>query len=87
MALKPCKICGTLNAEGVDTCLSCGYDPEGNKRPDIFRYFALALIICLILPLLSGLVNWILLQIKPESPKLSQPQVSLLNSFKIRKKD
>ncbi|MDJ0650974.1 MAG: hypothetical protein QNJ60_19960 [Xenococcaceae cyanobacterium MO_188.B19] len=77
MALKPCKVCGTLNAEGVETCLSCGHDPERSTRPAIFRYFAIALIICLALPVASGLINWILLQLKPESPTPSQPRVSL----------
>ena len=42
MALKPCKVCGTFNAEGVDTCLSCDRDPEKSKRPAIFRYIAIA---------------------------------------------
>ncbi|MDJ0633582.1 MAG: hypothetical protein QNJ34_10375 [Xenococcaceae cyanobacterium MO_188.B29] len=77
MALKPCKVCGTLNAEGVETCLSCGHAPEGTKKPAIFRYVAIALIICLALPLLSGLLNLILLKLKPESPTPSQSQVSL----------
>ena len=77
MALKPCKVCGTLNAEGVETCLSCGHDPETSKRPAIFRYFAIAVIVCLALPLLSGLINFIFLKLKPESPTQSQPQVSL----------
>ena len=77
MALKPCKVCGTLNAEGVETCLSCGHDPEKSKRPAIFRYLAVAIILCLALPVASGLINWILLQLQPESPTPSQPQVSL----------
>ncbi len=77
MALKPCKVCGTLNAEGVETCLSCGHDPEQSKRPAIFRYLAVAIILCLALPVASGLINWILLQLQPESPTQSQPQVSL----------
>ncbi|MDJ0678619.1 MAG: hypothetical protein QNJ18_01990 [Xenococcaceae cyanobacterium MO_167.B52] len=77
MALKPCKVCGTLNAEGVETCLSCGHDPEKSKRPAIFRYLAVAIVLCLALPVASGLINWILLQLKPESPTPSQPQVSL----------
>ena len=77
MALKPCKVCGTLNAEGVETCLSCGHDPEKSKRPAIFRYLAVAIVLCLALPVASGLINWILLQLQPESPTPSQPQVSL----------
>ena len=78
MALKPCKVCGTLNAEGVDTCLSCGHDPEANKRPAIFRYAAIAVVVCLAIPLISGLLNWILWQLKPETPKNSPSEVSLV---------
>ncbi len=77
MALKPCKVCGTLNAEGVETCLSCGHDPEGSKKPAIFQYVAIALIICFTLPFLSVLINWMVLQIKPESPSPSQSQLLL----------
>ncbi|MCC0176723.1 hypothetical protein I4641_07000 [Waterburya agarophytonicola K14] len=83
MALKPCKVCGTLNAEGVDTCLSCGYDPQGSKRPAIFRYIAIALVICFVLPFLSGLINWVLLQIKPKSPTPTQPKISLTQKNQI----
>ena len=75
MALKPCQVCGTLNAEGVETCLSCGHDPEGSKKPAIFQYVAMALIICFTLPFLSVLINWMVLQIKPESPNPSQSQL------------
>ena len=77
MALKPCKVCGTLNAEGVETCLSCGHAPEGSKKPAIFQYVAIALIICFTLPFLSVLINWMVLQIKPESPNPSQSQLLL----------
>ncbi|MEM7759476.1 MAG: hypothetical protein AAF298_15320 [Cyanobacteria bacterium P01_A01_bin.40] len=78
MSLVPCKVCGTLNAEGTEICLSCGYPTQGNKRPPIFRWVAIALVICFALPFASGLINWILLQIKPESPTPSQPEVSLM---------
>lgn len=78
MALKPCKVCGTLNAEGVDTCLSCGHDPEVKKRPAIFRYAAIAVVVCLAIPLISGLLNSILRQLKPETPKNSPSEVSLV---------
>ena len=81
MALKPCKVCGTLNAEGVDTCLSCGHDPQGSKRPAVFRYVAIALVICFVLPFLSGLINWVLLQLKPESPLPKSPEVSLIQNI------
>ena len=78
--LKPCKVCGTLNAEGVETCLSCGCDPEGRKRPIVFRYAAIVVIICFTLPLMSGLINWILLQLKPQPPSQTAPQVSQIQS-------
>ena len=80
MALKPCKVCGTLNAEGVDTCLSCGHDPESSKRPAIFRYVAIALVVCLSISLVSGLVNWILWQLEPKTPQPNPSQVSLLSN-------
>lgn len=78
MALKPCKVCGTLNAEGVDTCLSCGHHPEGSKRPVIFRYVAIALVVCFAIPLASGLLNWILWQLKPNTPQPNPAKVSLV---------
>ena len=76
MSLEPCKVCGTLNAEGTEICLSCGHSPQGNKRPAIFRWVAISLIICFALPFFSGLINWILLQLKPDPPS-NQPKVSL----------
>lgn len=79
MALKPCKVCGTLNAEGVDTCLSCGHDPSNNKRPVIFRYVAIALVVCLSLSLVSGAVNWILWQLKPKTPQPNPSKVSFVS--------
>ena len=75
MSLEPCNVCGTLNAEGVETCLSCGHPPQGSKRPAIFRWVAIALVVCFALPFISGLVNWVLWQLKPETPP--QPKVSL----------
>ena len=72
MALKPCRVCGTLNAEGVDTCLSCGHDPEGNKRPAIFRYAAIAVVACLAIPLITSLINLVLEQTKPKTPQPTQ---------------
>jgi hypothetical protein len=80
MSLKPCKVCGTLNPEGVETCLSCEHPTQGNPRPAIFRYAAIALIICFALPFLSGLINWVLLQLKPKSPPPNQSQVSLIQT-------
>ncbi len=78
MSLEPCKVCGTLNAAETEICLSCGYPIQGNKRPPIFRWIAIALVICFALPFLSGLINWIMLQIKPESPTPTQSEISLI---------
>lgn len=78
MSLEPCKVCGTLNAAEAEICLSCGYPPQGNKRPVIFRWIAIALVICFALPFLSGLLNWITLQIQPKSPSPSQSE-SIIN--------
>ncbi|MDJ0572068.1 MAG: hypothetical protein QNJ53_23895 [Pleurocapsa sp. MO_192.B19] len=80
MSLEPCKVCGTLNATETEICLSCGYPTQGRKRPAIFRWVAIALIICFTLPLLSGVINWLLLQLKPNSPNPNQPQVSFRQS-------
>ena len=81
MALKPCKVCGTLNAEGVDTCLSCGHDPEESKRPAIFRYIAITVVVCLAIPLILGLFNLILWQLKPKTPNPNPSKVSLLSGI------
>lgn len=80
MALEPCKVCGTLNAAETEICLSCGYPTQGRKRPVIFRYVAIALIFCFALPFLSGIINWVLLQLKPKSPSPTQPKVSLIQT-------
>ncbi|MEO1669781.1 MAG: hypothetical protein AAFR77_03180 [Cyanobacteria bacterium J06631_2] len=79
MSLEPCQVCGTLNAEGTEICLSCGHPTKGSKRPAIFRWVAIALVVCFALPLLSGVVNWILLQLQPESPP-TESTVSLVET-------
>ncbi|MEO0927805.1 MAG: hypothetical protein AAFR63_13080 [Cyanobacteria bacterium J06631_6] len=76
MSLEPCQVCGTLNAEGTEICLSCGHPTKGNKRPVIFRWIAIALVVCFALPFLSGVVQWILLQFRQESPTI-EPTISL----------
>lgn len=84
MALKPCKVCGTLNAEGVDTCLSCGHDPEASKRPAIFRYAAIAVAFAMAMPIVLGLFNWVLWQLKPKTPEPNPSRVSLFSSHSLR---
>ena len=81
MSLEPCSVCGTLNAEGTEICLSCGYPTQGKKRPTIFRWIAIALVFCFALPFLSGLINWIFQQLQPESPA-TQPKVSMIKNIK-----
>ena len=82
MSLEPCKVCGTLNAADAEICLSCGHPTDGKKRPTVFRIVAIALVVCFTLPFLSGLINWILLQLKPESPAPSQAE-SLLHNREV----
>lgn len=79
MSLEPCKVCGTLNAADAEICLSCGHPTDGKKRPTVFRIVAIALVVCFTLPFLSGLINWILLQLKPESPQPNQAESLLYN--------
>jgi len=86
MSLEPCNVCGTLNAAGTEICLSCGYPTQGNKRPAIFRWVAIALVICFALPFLAGLINWIMLQINPQSPEQNPPKVSLYLPYEIDNK-
>ncbi|MEM7725184.1 MAG: hypothetical protein AAF208_02290 [Cyanobacteria bacterium P01_A01_bin.45] len=66
MALVPCKVCGTLNSDEAEICLSCEYPVKGRKRPIIFQWAAIAVIIALSVPLLISLVN--LIKPKPEQP-------------------
>lgn len=80
MSLEPCKVCGTLNPESAEECLSCGHSPQGSKRPLIFRWVAIALVICFALPFLSGIVNWVLFQLQSDPPP-PKPQVSLTHPF------
>ncbi|MEM8832219.1 MAG: hypothetical protein AAGE96_23150 [Cyanobacteria bacterium P01_G01_bin.19] len=84
MALKPCKVCGTLNAEGAEICLSCGHPVDGHKRPVIFRYVAIALVACFALPFLAGLIDWVLFQLKPEPNTPTEPEVSLVRRSPIK---
>ena len=81
MSLEPCKVCGTLNPESAEECLSCGHPPQGSKRPLIFRWVAIALVICFTIPFWSGIINWVLFQLQPDPPP-PQPQVSLSDPSK-----
>ena len=81
MSLEPCNVCGTLNAAEAEICLSCGHPTDGNKRSPIFRWVAIALVICFTLPLFAGVINWMLLKLNPPSPEANPPQVSSTSIF------
>ena len=80
MSLKPCNVCGTLNPEGTEICLSCEYPTKGNKRPTIFRWVAIALVVCFSLPFLAGVIDWMLWQLRPEPPSTE----SEISSIQLR---
>ena len=68
MALVPCKVCGSLNSEQEEICLSCGYPTQGRKRPLIFQLAAIIIVLALVIPALSTAIYWIQLQLKPAPP-------------------
>ena len=69
MALVPCKVCGSLNSDQAELCLSCGYPPEGKKRPAIFQWAAYLVLAIFIVPLVLGLLN----RMKPQRQQLTPP--------------
>ena len=76
MSLEPCKVCGTLNPAETQICISCGNSTKGSKRPLIFRYVAIALVLAFILPLLVSSFSWIRLRLMPEPDPPRQQRVS-----------
>ncbi len=68
MALVPCKVCGSLNSDRAEICLSCGYPTQGRKRPLIFQVAAIIIVLAFVTPALLTAISWIKLQIKPSSP-------------------
>ena len=51
MALVPCKECGTLNSSEAEICLSCEYPVKGRPKTNWFKWFALLLVLILVIPL------------------------------------
>jgi uncharacterized paraquat-inducible protein A len=43
MALVPCKVCGTLNSEHAEICLSCEFPTKGRSKKQVWQWFALAM--------------------------------------------
>ena len=68
MALVPCKVCGSLNSDQEEICLSCGYPTQGRKRPVIFQIAAIVIVLAFVTPALLTAISWIKLQLKPSSP-------------------
>ena len=77
MALEPCNVCGTLNSDEAEICLSCGYPTKGRKRPAIFQWAAIVLAFAFALPMILGLINLIKPQPKPQ-PNHNTNQSSIL---------
>ena len=69
MALEPCNVCGSLNSDQAEICLSCGYPTQGRKRPAIFQWAAIAVVLIIAIPLVSSL----LMRLKP-APKSLPPE-------------
>ncbi|MGK7897008.1 MAG: hypothetical protein AB4372_26195 [Xenococcus sp. (in: cyanobacteria)] len=76
MALVPCKVCGSLNSDQEEICLSCGYPTEGIKRPMIFQIAAIFIVLAFVAPVLLNAISWIKLQLKP-SPPPQQERIGL----------
>jgi predicted nucleic acid-binding Zn ribbon protein len=72
MALVPCNVCGTLNSEDVEICLSCEHPIKGRKRPAIFQWMAIALVVLIALPVLSGVFSLLKQQKQPRPSQFSQ---------------
>jgi uncharacterized paraquat-inducible protein A len=78
MALVPCRVCGTLNSEDTEICLSCEYPITGRPRNQIFQWAALVVVAAIALPFLASVAQN-LLQPKPARPPAPNPQVSRLD--------
>lgn len=68
MALVPCNVCGTLNSDEAEICLSCEYPIKGRRRPVIFQWAALLLLIPFVITGFSFAFNWFREQQPPSSP-------------------
>lgn len=74
MALVPCNVCGTLNSENAEICLSCEYPIKGSRRPEIFKWAAILLFILFTVPL----INLALSYVRPKNqPKRSTVSASI----------
>lgn len=76
MALVQCKVCGSLNSDQEEICLSCGYPTQGRKRPLIFQLAAIVIVLAFVTPAFLTAISWIKLQLQPSSPP-EQERISL----------
>ena len=73
MAMVPCNVCGTLNSEHAEICLSCEYPIKGRRRPAIFQWAAIGLFVLFTIPLFNVALSFIQRQ---NPKKKSVPDVS-----------
>lgn len=81
MSLVPCNVCGTLNSEEAEICLSCEYPIHGRKRSPIFQWAAVLLFLLFITPMIGVLVNRITPQRKP-NPAVTTEQ-TMMNAIAL----
>ena len=86
MALVPCNVCGTLNSDGAEICLSCEYPIKGSRRPQLFKWAALLLFVLFMTPLINIVINNIRANNQPKrsvSPTQIAPNNQALKSSSI----
>ena len=76
MALVPCNVCGTLNSEDAEICLSCEYPIKGRRRPAIFQWVAIGLFALFTVPLINAALN----AIKNNGKKQPSSQIEIIIS-------
>lgn len=75
MALVPCNVCGTLNSDEAEICLSCEYPIKGRRRPVIFQWAAVLLLVLFGMTGLSFAFNWL----RQRQPQPSSPIEKTVN--------
>jgi hypothetical protein len=71
MSLVPCKVCGTLNSEDTEICLSCEFPIKGRGNKDWYKWVALALALMFGLPFTLHAIQTMMhsVQTQPSSSK------------------
>ncbi len=82
MALVPCNVCGTLNSEDAEICLSCEYPIKGRRRPAIFQWAAILIFCLFTVPVIGVLLSQISEKKQPQrSPQeRKQPHLTVLKT-------